>query len=62
MIIAKKVWHKNCNIMMYHFLNKKRKLMKTTKLQAKDLGTSDKGLKFLLVFTALLLILGVVLS
>ena len=36
--------------------------MKTTKLQAKDLGTSDKGLKFLLVFTALLLILGVVLS
>jgi hypothetical protein len=49
--------------MMYHFLKSKReKLMKTTKLQAKDLGTSDKGLKFLLVFTALLLILGVVLS
>lgn len=36
--------------------------MKTTKLQARDLGAGDKGLKFLLVFTALLLILGVVLS
>jgi hypothetical protein len=37
-------------------------MIKNTTLQAKDLGKSDKGLKILLVFTALLLVLGVVLS